>query len=147
MSRRKKHRQSATSLDVAPGDDSRSRERRYLITMGIRIACLILAVAVQPYGWWTFVFAIGAIFLPYIAVVGANARSAQRVEGAVAPGAAEVSAPAPQAEEPAGPGVFRIDEAHGGDDAAGAGRDRDADARTADGEPGEPDGREPGAAA
>lgn len=116
MSRRKNHRQSATSLDVAPGDDSRGRERRYLITMGIRMACLILAVVVHPYGWWTFVFAIGAIFLPYIAVVVANARSVQRVDGAVAPGAAQVSAP--QAEEPADPDVFRLDERRGADEDA-----------------------------
>lgn len=48
------------------------RVTRYAITMSIRIACFILMVAVQPIGWYTWVFAVGAIVLPYIAVVMAN---------------------------------------------------------------------------
>lgn len=48
------------------------RFTRYAITMSIRIACFILMVAVQPIGWYTWVFAAGAIVLPYIAVVMAN---------------------------------------------------------------------------
>lgn len=49
-----------------------ARSRRYLITMGVRVACFILMVAVQPYGWYTWVFALGAVVLPYVAVVTAN---------------------------------------------------------------------------
>ena len=49
-----------------------ARSRRYLITMGVRIACFILMVAVQPYGWYTWIFAVGAVVLPYVAVVTAN---------------------------------------------------------------------------
>ena len=49
-----------------------ARSTRYLITMGVRIACFILMVAVQPYGWYTWIFAAGAVVLPYIAVVTAN---------------------------------------------------------------------------
>ena len=40
--------------------------------MGIRIACFILMAVVTPYGWYTWVFAAGAIFLPYLAVVTAS---------------------------------------------------------------------------
>lgn len=40
--------------------------------MGIRVACFILMVVITPYGWYTWVFGAGAIFLPYIAVVFAN---------------------------------------------------------------------------
>jgi len=45
---------------------------RYLITMGVRIGCFILMVAITPYGWYTWVFGAAAVFLPYIAVVFAN---------------------------------------------------------------------------
>ena len=61
-----------------------ARSTRYLITMGVRIACFILMVAVHPYGWYTWVFAAGAVVLPYIAVVMANvgedSRSTRRSE-------------------------------------------------------------------
>lgn len=41
--------------------------------MIIRVICIFLAVIV-PLGWLTFVFAAGAIFLPYFAVIIANAQ-------------------------------------------------------------------------
>lgn len=53
-------------------DDVRHREIRYLISMGIRTACLILAV-LAPYPPLRVLFVIGALVLPYIAVVVANA--------------------------------------------------------------------------
>ena len=40
--------------------------------MGIRIVCFILMVVITPYGWYTWVFAAGAILLPYVAVVLAS---------------------------------------------------------------------------
>lgn len=40
--------------------------------MGIRIACFVLMVVIMPYGWYTAVFGLAAIFLPYVAVVLAN---------------------------------------------------------------------------
>ena len=66
------HAPSATSLPRAPRDEVAARSTRYLITMGIRIACFILMVVITPYGWYTWVFGAAAIFLPYIAVVSAN---------------------------------------------------------------------------
>jgi hypothetical protein len=39
----------------------------------IRVICIVLAVAV-PAGWITIVFVAGAVFLPYFAVVIANAQ-------------------------------------------------------------------------
>ncbi|MBO3662452.1 DUF3099 domain-containing protein [Microbacterium stercoris] len=103
--------QSATSLPVSPSDDASDRVRNYLLTMGIRVACVILAALVQPFGWWTWVFAVGAVFLPYIAVVGANAASARSATTAQAPEiaieqAAEKPAEAPQTP----PTVIRISE-------------------------------------
>lgn len=47
--------------------------RNYAITMTIRMLCFALAVLITPYSWYTWLFAVGAIFLPYVAVVIANA--------------------------------------------------------------------------
>ena len=43
---------------------------KYLIAMGIRLVCIVLVFVVP--GWWAVVFAVGAIVLPYFAVVLAN---------------------------------------------------------------------------
>jgi len=51
--------------------------RRYLLSMGIRTACFVLAVIALGVLHWTvvgWVFVIGAVILPYIAVVVANAK-------------------------------------------------------------------------
>lgn len=66
---------SVTSLPQSPQDEARGRVRHYAITMGIRMVCFILMAVVYPVNWWTFVFAAGAIFLPYVAVIAANAGS------------------------------------------------------------------------
>jgi hypothetical protein len=52
------------------------RERRYLVMMGIRVICFIVMVVmlVNRAGWFTVIPAVGAIALPYFAVVVANAR-------------------------------------------------------------------------
>lgn len=54
--------------------DIAHRERRYLIMMGIRIGCFLLAIAlfVNGAGWLTVIPAIGAVAIPYFAVVFAN---------------------------------------------------------------------------
>lgn len=53
--------------------DIGKREKSYFIKMGIRLICLILAFTVPaPLPVRLLLFA-GAIFLPYIAVIGANA--------------------------------------------------------------------------
>ncbi|HJE50440.1 MAG TPA: DUF3099 domain-containing protein [Tessaracoccus flavescens] len=54
----------ARSLDLA------ERQKRYLITMGIRTGCF-LAFLVVP-GWWKLVMLAGAAFLPAFAVLFAN---------------------------------------------------------------------------
>jgi hypothetical protein len=54
--------------------DIRYRERRYLIMMGIRLVCFVIAVVVfvEHGGWLTAIPAAGAIAIPYFAVVFAN---------------------------------------------------------------------------
>jgi hypothetical protein len=48
-----------------------ARTKRYLISMGIRTACVIAAIFVP--GWPRWVLIAGAVVLPYVAVVIANA--------------------------------------------------------------------------
>ncbi len=47
------------------------RTRRYLISMGIRTACFVAAIFTP--GWPRFALIAGAVVLPYLAVVIANA--------------------------------------------------------------------------
>lgn len=47
------------------------RTRRYLVSMGIRTACVLAAIVVP--GWPRWLLVAGAVVLPYLAVVAANA--------------------------------------------------------------------------
>ena len=55
-------------------EDIRYRERRYLIMMLIRTVCFITAVLmfVNHLGWLTAIPVVGALVIPYFAVVFAN---------------------------------------------------------------------------
>ena len=55
-------------------DDIAYRQRRYLLMMGIRSVCFVIAVVlfINHFGWLTAIPAVGAIFIPYFAVVFAN---------------------------------------------------------------------------
>lgn len=59
-----------TSLPPSPADDRHGRMVRYSMAMLIRLVCIILCFPLP--GWWKLVPAIGAIVLPYVAVVLAN---------------------------------------------------------------------------
>ncbi|HEY9412897.1 MAG TPA: DUF3099 domain-containing protein [Jiangellaceae bacterium] len=83
-----------TTAAAGRSDDLNSRTRRYLIMMGIRLACLPLAVVTS--GWLRWVCIAGAIVLPYIAVVIANAAS-RPTPGTIVP----LSEQAPRALPPA----------------------------------------------
>ena len=61
-----------TTASTSAADDIAGRQRRYLISMAIRTACVIGAVAVGP-GPLRWVLFAGAVLLPYVAVVFANA--------------------------------------------------------------------------
>ena len=60
-----------TSARPAQSVDIRRREVRYLISMAIRTICFVLAVVSTGPLRWSLV--AGAVFLPYVAVVLANA--------------------------------------------------------------------------
>jgi Protein of unknown function (DUF3099) len=55
-------------------DDIAYRQRRYLLMMGIRTVCFVIAVLlfVNHFGWLAAIPAVAAIFIPYFAVVFAN---------------------------------------------------------------------------
>lgn len=62
---------TVTSATTASTDDQAVRIRRYLTMMGIRVVCFGLVFVTT--GWLRIVIIIGAVVLPYIAVVVANA--------------------------------------------------------------------------
>ncbi|WEK59994.1 MAG: DUF3099 domain-containing protein [Candidatus Microbacterium colombiense] len=102
---------AVTSLPQSPQAESDHRVRRYAVTMTIRIVCFALMFIVQPYGWYTWIFAIAAAVLPYIAVVFANAGSDSTETAAESPTLqVESSRPFVTPLEEADPTVFRIDE-------------------------------------
>jgi hypothetical protein len=60
-----------TSAPKSLKSDLAGRQRRYLISMIIRTVCFLLTVALpSPYRWFALA---GAMILPYVAVVVANA--------------------------------------------------------------------------
>ncbi len=64
-----------TTASANRADDIRARQKRYLLSMSLRTLCFVGAIAASMAGidWlWPFLIA-GAIVLPYIAVVMANA--------------------------------------------------------------------------
>ncbi|MEI5582324.1 MULTISPECIES: DUF3099 domain-containing protein [unclassified Agromyces] len=76
--------QSITSLPASPDDERRARMIKYSVMMGIRVACIFALLFAQ--GWWILVFAAGAIFLPYFAVIVANVGTSRRDQEVLRPG-------------------------------------------------------------
>jgi DUF3099 family protein len=72
-----------TEARQSRSDEIAQRERRYLVMMGLRVVCFILTVVLflEHVGWFALIPAVGAITLPYFAVVVANSR-----KQSVAPG-------------------------------------------------------------
>ncbi|TFB76248.1 DUF3099 domain-containing protein [Cryobacterium glaciale] len=80
--------QSITSLPASPEVERRSRMIKYSIAMGVRVVCIVLMLFVN--GWWLVLCAIGAIVLPYFAVVVANVKIAPRGAEVLRPGSVEI---------------------------------------------------------
>jgi hypothetical protein len=69
-----------TSASTALSKDQSARQRRYFFSMMVRTACFILTVVLpSPYRWFAL---LGAVVLPYIAVVVANAGRETVIPGA-----------------------------------------------------------------
>lgn len=71
-----------TTAPTSPAAERRRREVRYAIMMGIRMVCFLLIIVVP--GWWKLIALVGAVFLPGIAVITANAVD-RRGESAIQP--------------------------------------------------------------
>lgn len=84
-----------TTASVPLADDVARRTHRYLLQMSIRVVCFIGAVAVDH--WTRWLLLAGAVVLPYIAVVLANAGRERGDDPGtfVGPGALPGGAPAP----------------------------------------------------
>jgi hypothetical protein len=71
MKKPKEVTQSITTAQSGLTIDQSARQRRYFISMMIRTVCFILTVVLpSPYRW---IALFGAVTLPYIAVIAANA--------------------------------------------------------------------------
>jgi len=64
-----------TTATRSHNQDIALRQKRYLISMGIRTLCFVLAIFSMGH-WWLWVFVAASFFLPTIAVVIANSNSA-----------------------------------------------------------------------
>ncbi|MEL4318365.1 DUF3099 domain-containing protein [Leifsonia sp. YIM 134122] len=80
---------SITSLPASPDAERRARVIKYSIMMSIRVLCVVALLFAR--GPWLWVFAAGAIVLPYIAVVVANVKISPRSRTVLRPGSIELA--------------------------------------------------------
>jgi Flp pilus assembly protein TadB len=71
---------SVTSAQPGRSEDLDSRIARYAWMMSIRIVCFVLAVLTPSP--WRWIFIVAAVFLPYVAVVLANAHRTTQLSSA-----------------------------------------------------------------
>jgi hypothetical protein len=62
-----------TTAGMSATDDRLLRQRRYLLTQLVRVACFVLAVALPVALWAKLLLIVGAFALPWMGVVAANA--------------------------------------------------------------------------
>ena len=95
---------SITDAATAHSEEMRQRMIKYAVAMGIRMVCLILIFVVD--GWFKILPVIGAVFLPWFAVIIANGSDKAEVHADslldYAP-LAQLDAPAAERTESPGP--------------------------------------------
>ena len=71
---RKQQLHVVTQARPSMSEDISHRQRRYLLMMGIRALCFVVAIIMfaNHLGWLSAIPAVGAIVIPYFAVVYAN---------------------------------------------------------------------------
>jgi len=62
-----------TTAGMGHAADLRLRRRRYLLTQGVRVACVLLAVLLPVAPHWKIGFIALSVVLPWFGVVAANA--------------------------------------------------------------------------
>jgi hypothetical protein len=94
-----------TDAEQNPAEELRSRQTRYIVMMLVRAACLVIAAVltmlrVPLLGLWAGICLVGAVVLPYLAVVLANNRGpkpeyrlSRRFRATPAPESAQPSLP------------------------------------------------------
>jgi predicted tellurium resistance membrane protein TerC len=82
---KKQQIQSATSLPPSPDAERRTRMLKYTVAMVLRLICFLILVLL-PLSWWSLVPLVGAVILPYIAVVLANTVIQSKVTPVERPG-------------------------------------------------------------
>lgn len=100
----------ADPVPLARSEDVARRRRIYTIQMAIRTVCF-LALPFVP-GWWKLVALVGAVVLPYVAVLMANDPDLETTpeDSVPSPDGPAALPAAPAAPGPARPLVIRYDE-------------------------------------
>lgn len=128
-----------TSAGVNPAEDRAHRMRMYFIAMALRVLCVLSLFWLH--GWWIVLPALGAIFLPYFAVMIGNAvaHGGERSVDAPEPLRLEPAEAASDAESPADPAdsiiVIDVEPARRAAPGPAPARDPHAAGRPADGAP------------
>jgi Flp pilus assembly protein TadB len=63
-----------TEAEVSQSEQAAHRRRRYALTMGIRVVCLVFAAVFYKIVWLMIILAVLGAVLPWIAVLMANDR-------------------------------------------------------------------------
>ena len=70
-----------TTAGTSRGEDIAARQKRYVLSMGLRTLCFVAAVPVWSFNpWLSGVLIAAAVLMPYAAVVMANAVSSRSDE-------------------------------------------------------------------
>ena len=69
--RKEKQAHRITTASASQTEEIDATQKRYLISMGIRTVCFILAAVTAPH-WEMWLFLVASLVLPYVAVVAAN---------------------------------------------------------------------------
>lgn len=73
-----------TTAPESPQQEMAHRQKRYMISMGIRTACFVGAVLTIRMPWLCWTLIAASFLLPYVAVIMANSAT-PRVEGTMPP--------------------------------------------------------------
>jgi purine-cytosine permease-like protein len=65
-----------TAVPVSAEVDRHRRFVTYTVMMGVRVVCVLSMLFVS--GWWQLLCVLGAVILPYVAVVIANVQFSQQ---------------------------------------------------------------------
>ena len=69
-----------TAAEPSHDDQHAARKRKYMLTMALRLPCLVLALAFYQTWWLAVGFLVLSVPLPWIAVLIANDRPPRKAE-------------------------------------------------------------------